>query len=131
MKADKRAKRAKQKTKAANMARQREKEGGGGFYGVRIGKQDSYATPTLPTFTQPRPLKLNPDGTRVDYLVVQKLKDYGLWEQMQLQSYANQNSQLIADDGCIFFWICNENGYSGYSWFHNQTSAKTYLLTGE
>lgn len=35
MKADKRAKRAKQKTKAANVARQREKVGGK-FYGVPI-----------------------------------------------------------------------------------------------
>jgi hypothetical protein len=117
MKADKRAKRAKQKTKAANLARQREQSGG--FYGVQVGRQT------------PRPPKFNPDDTRVDHLAIQKLKDYGLWEQMQRQSYANQNSQLIADDGCIFFWICNENGHSGYSWFHNVAAKQIIISRGE
>lgn len=36
MKPDKRAKRSKQKAKAANVARQREKDEGGRFYGVPI-----------------------------------------------------------------------------------------------
>lgn len=127
MKADKRAKRAKQKTKAANLTRQREKQGN---Y-----RTPFFAEPTLPTFTssrsQPRPPKLNPDGTRVDHLAVQKLKYYGLSEQMQLQSYPNQNSQLIADDGCIFFWICNENGHSGYSWFHAVGAKEIIISTKE
>lgn len=124
MKADKRAKRAKQKIKAANVARQREQSEGN--YRMPF-FENSPATANLP---QPRPPKFNPDGTRVDHLAIQKLKDYGLWEQMKLQSYANQNSQLIADDGCIFFWICNENGYSGYSWFHN-VGAKQIIISRE
>lgn len=126
MKADKRAKRAKQKTKAANLTRHREKQGD-----YRMPFFTESTPPNLTQTQQPRPPKFNADGTRVDHLAVQKLKDYGLWEQMQRQSYANQNSQLIADDGCIFFWICNENGHSGYSWFHNVTAKEIYVSRGE
>lgn len=144
MNPDKRAKRAKVKAKATQIARDREKQSGftvvttnlrGEEITTRNAKLADFDSagykPHLAFVHRPNPPKYNADGTRVDQSVIDKLIQYGLWEQMQQQSLPDKNSTLIADDGCVFNWITNEDGYSGYSWFHTPNASSIYIATGE